>query len=141
LYKEAYFKNGQQQYLQGKDTNKTWFENGQIKYLSYGLGRIEFNERGNLIKKSHFWKKKGISGEGDLNFSLYAEYYKNGDVKQVHFVRDEIKGDGFYTTKKHYYWKWDEKKQLKKSPENWNEPYPWNDFMELKQRLKKYELK
>jgi hypothetical protein len=140
LYKEEYFNNGQQKYLQGKDTNKTWFENGQVKFLSYTLGSIEFNENGQLIVKSYHWKKKGMPGEGDLNFSVYAEYYENGTVKQIHFVRDEIYNGGSSTTKKHYYWKWDKKKQLTKSPENWNEPYPWDNIDEVKFALKGYKL-
>lgn len=141
IYKEEYFANGQSKYLQGKDTSYTWFESGLIKYKSYSSGKLEYDENGRLVKKSFHWVEPGMTGWGDLNYSLYFEYRKNRDLKSIHFVRDEPAKDGKSLSPNiHYNWKWDEKFNLTESPEEWDEIYPWKKINEIKLLPKKYKL-
>ena len=64
IYKEEYYSNGQAKYVQGKDTNYTWFENGKIKLKSYISGKFEYDEQGRLVNRYYHWKEPGIKGWG-----------------------------------------------------------------------------
>ncbi len=132
IYKEEYYSDGQPKYVQGKDTSYTWFENGKVKFKSYNSGKLEYDEQGRLIKRSFHWVEPGMKGWGDLNYSLYFEYRENGDLKRIHFVRDEPSKDGkSLSPSVHYYWKWDKDLNLIESPGKWNEDYPWKKIKEI----------
>jgi len=132
-YKEEYYLNGQRKYLQTNDTIFTWFESGQVQHKRYNTGSIEYNEKGELIKKSFYWKEPGVKGWWDLNHALYIDYFINGNIEQIHFVRDEPSKNGkSLAPSVHYYWKWDNESKLIESPTNWKEEYPWRKINEIK---------
>jgi hypothetical protein len=142
VYDEEYYSNGNKKYLLGKDTSYTWYEDGQVQYKNYRAGKLEYNEQGQLIKRSFHWEEPGSKGWGDLNHSLYIDYYENSDIAYIHFVRDQISKDGeSLAPSVHYEWKWDKALNLIESPENWKEDYPWKKFNEIKISPTKYKLR
>lgn len=103
IYNEEYYSNGQQKYLEGKDTTYAWFENGIIKSKSYKSGSLGYDEQGRLIERDFFWEETNIKGS-DLSHSLYVDYHENGDIRQIHFARDEPSkdGEGFFPNVRYY---------------------------------------
>ncbi|MFN7494621.1 MAG: hypothetical protein ACK5RG_17000 [Cyclobacteriaceae bacterium] len=138
LYKEEYYENGNRKFLHASDTSFTWYESGQLKEKQYRNGTTEYNEQGQLIKKSFHWKAPGTKSWGDLDCSMYIEYYPHKEIKEIHFVRDEIsKDDKSIASGVHYYWKWDQALNLIETPEDWKEEYPWINISEIKVPIKK----
>jgi hypothetical protein len=141
VYKEKYYSSGQQKYLQMHDTTYEWFESGQFQRKEYDSGQIEYGEQGQVIQKVFHWNKPGVKGWGDLNYSLYIDYYENGDLEEIHFVRDEpSKDEESLAPGVHYFWKWDKAGKIIESPEIWMEDYPWKNINEVKLLLVKYKL-
>lgn len=131
MYNEAYYENGQRKELYSNDTTYRWYENGQLEQVRSSMGSINYTNDGQPKSKAFYWKKPGLECEGDLDHSLYIDYYPNGNIKEIRYKRDEINRDQYYREKS-YEWKWDDQMHLKKSPENWSEPFPWRKIRDLK---------
>jgi len=138
VYQEEYYENGNRKFLYASDTSFTWYESRKLKEKKYRKGTTEYNEQGQLIKKSFHWKALGDKSWGDLDCSMYIEYYPNKEIKEIHFVRDEItEDDKSIAPGVHYYWKWDQALNLIETPEDWKEEYPWTNISEIKVPIKK----
>jgi hypothetical protein len=80
-----------------------------------------------------------MKGWEDLDYSLFVDYDKNGNLYRIHLAREEA-GESFGPSV-HYYWAWDKEFNLIEAPERWKEAYPWEKFNELKLLLIKYQLR
>jgi len=140
IYEEEYYTNGKLKYEYGDDTTYAWHENGQLKYKSYESGKIKYDEDGIIEEKSFDRFERGPDDWGDLGNFLQVYFYKNGNIKEIEFVRDEVFDHGSSMSRFRYYWKWDIAKKMTEKPKKWKGDYPWERFKEINLVLKTYEL-
>jgi hypothetical protein len=131
VMKRSYYESGKREYLFGTDTSYNWYESGKIKRKEYEKGAIAYYETGSISERIFFWQQRGPDTLGDLEHSLYVEFYSNGSTSKVHYVRDEVFEDGV-AVGLHYNWVWGIDKTLVQSPSNWKEALPWIKYPELR---------
>lgn len=137
-YKELYYRNGQRSFLYTKDSTYSWFENGQLKHVSYEGGEKTYTEEGELTNRIYSWhiqKSKCLN----LKYKIEVAYGAAGKVNTItYFSKDTEEGTSIsYQT---YTWKWDDAGRLLEKPQNWEGQYPWSKFEDLALQLKGYTI-
>lgn len=131
VYKREYFQNGKPKFLFGSDTSFSWFETGQVELKRYKNGKIQFDSNGVLMERSFSWIEKGPKQWRNLDNTLDVEFYPNGNIRKIEFIRDEPTRDGVGLGVR-YSWIWNDKMNLIEFPKGWKEPFPWTRFPELR---------
>lgn len=125
IYNEAYYRDGRMKY-EGGDTAYSWYENGKLKSKRFNGTYIAYDSMGKRSERIYSWKESGGQGKGDLSKSLKVTYDEDSVVSEI-----ELRITKSYNTKK-YHWKWNKNGMLIESPENWQEPLPWERFEDIK---------
>lgn len=129
-YKESYYENGQRELLIRNDTTKKWYANGQLQEISFDSKRTEFDSLGRITEKIYFWDSPGTECSTDLSNTLYVQYDRDFNTVEIELSRDEVQDKGI-PLREDYGWEWNAEGVLIKSPENWNEEFPWERYVDI----------
>ncbi len=133
LLQEEYYENGLKKILFTKDTIFSWYESGILKTKENKSREFEYDQNGRLLRRVIHWSKIISGFKNNFNHSLYIDYFQNGQIKTIEYVRDEPTLESKSISIGHRYnWKWNEDGKCIEYPPDWNEKLPWKDIDEIK---------